>query len=81
MVNVPERQEAVLHYRTPDYVIVKAGSFVRCAVTGKPIQLGHLRYWNPDLQEAYVDAEAATKRWLETAGAQQSKTATGGSND
>ncbi len=58
-------QEAVLHYDTPDFTILKAGTFVRCAVTGKPIPLGQLRYWSHELQEAYADAAAATKRWRE----------------
>jgi hypothetical protein len=56
---------AVLHYDTPDYVVLKPGRYVLCAVTGVRIALEDLRYWNPELQEAYVDATAATKRWLE----------------
>lgn len=62
-------QEAVLHYSTPDFTILKAGAFVRCAVTGKPIPLAKLRYWSAELQEAYVDADAATRRWREVHGA------------
>jgi hypothetical protein len=51
--------EAQLRYLDADYVVVKAGTFVRCAVTGASIPLDELSYWNVDRQEAYVDAVAA----------------------
>jgi signal transduction histidine kinase len=35
----------------------------RCAVTGEPITLDALRYWNVDLQEAYRGPAEATARW------------------
>lgn len=54
--------EARLHYGDNDYDILSPGSFVACAVTGRPIPLGALRYWSVDLQEAYWDAEAAAQR-------------------
>lgn len=54
---------AQVHYGTPELSIVRPGKFVRCAVTGKPIPLEDLRYWSVELQEAYVDAAAATTRW------------------
>jgi hypothetical protein len=54
---------AQVHYGTPEITILKSGRFVRCAVTGKPISLEELRYWSVELQEAYVDGEAATLRW------------------
>lgn len=54
----PEK-EAVLDYNDSDFIIVKPGDFVRCAVTGKRVTLEALRYWNVDKQEAYIDAEAA----------------------
>lgn len=57
---------AELHYDTPDFAVLKPGRFVICAATGQRIALEELRYWNVELQEAYVDAAAATKRWLET---------------
>lgn len=56
---------AELHYETPDFVVLKPGRYVICAATGQRIALEELRYWNVALQEAYVDAVAATKRWLE----------------
>jgi len=51
--------EAKVRYLDADYVVIKPGSFVRCAITGKPIPLDDLRYWNVDRQEAYADAAAA----------------------
>jgi hypothetical protein len=57
----PERA-AELRYFSGDYQIVRAGTHVYCAVTGRPIPLDELRYWNADLQEAYASAEIATER-------------------
>ncbi len=51
--------EAQLRYLDGDYVVLKPGSFVRCAITGKPIPLDELSYWNVDRQEAYADAQSA----------------------
>jgi len=39
--------------------VLKPGSFVRCAITGKPIPLDELFYWSVDRQEAYADAATA----------------------
>ena len=46
-----------------EITILKQGLYVRCAVTGEPIPLDELRYWNVDLQEAYRGPEEATQRW------------------
>jgi hypothetical protein len=54
---------AVLHYGDGEYVVLKPGSFVLCAVTGKRIPLEALRYWSPKLQEAYAGPEEALERW------------------
>ena len=51
--------EAVLRYLDGEYVVLKSGSFVRCAISGKPIPIDELHYWNVDRQEAYADAETA----------------------
>ena len=51
--------EAVVRYLDGDYVVLKPGTYVRCAITGKPIPIDELSYWNVDRQEAYVDADAA----------------------
>ena len=57
----PERP-AELRYLSGDFQVVKLGTHVICAVSGKIIPLEELRYWNADLQEAYASAEIATKR-------------------
>ena len=51
--------EAGVRYLDGDYVVIRPGSFVRCAMTGKPIPLDELFYWNVDRQEPYADAVAA----------------------
>ena len=58
-------REATLRYLDSDYQIVVQGEFVRCAMTGKPIPLDQLKYWDVGLQEAYFDAEVSMKRYLE----------------
>ncbi|MBB3808221.1 DUF2093 domain-containing protein [Pseudochelatococcus contaminans] len=56
--------EAQLQYLDGDYRVVRSGTFVRCAVTGRPIPLDELRYWNVDLQEAYISPEAVRERLI-----------------
>lgn len=56
--------EAQLEYLDADYKIVKNGSFVRCAVTGKPIALDDLKYWSIERQEPYASALEALKAEL-----------------
>lgn len=51
--------EAQIRYLDADYVVIRPGSFVRCAITGTPIPLDELTYWNVDRQEAYANADAA----------------------
>lgn len=54
--------EARLRYLDGDYQILSPGSFVRCAVTGVPIPLDELRYWNVAHQEAYADPATSLAR-------------------
>lgn len=54
--------EAVLEYLDGDFKVVRPGTFVRCAVTGKPIPIEELRYWSVDLQEAYAHPGAKLMR-------------------
>jgi len=56
--------EAQVRYLDGDYVVVRPGSFVRCAITGKPIPLDELSYWNVDRQEAYADYAAAHEAYV-----------------
>jgi hypothetical protein len=56
--------KAELRYDLADFHVLKPGGFVLCALTGDPIPLEELRYWNPGRQEAYRDAVAsATREW------------------
>ena len=50
---------AVLRYGTPDFQVVRPGTHVLCAVTGRAIPLEELRYWSVARQEAYSDAAAS----------------------
>ena len=54
--------EAVIDYLDGEFRVTRPGAFVRCAVTGLPIPLDELRYWNVDLQEAYASPEAKLER-------------------
>lgn len=59
---VTEDREARIRYLPSDYEILSPGGYVLCAVTGARIALDRLRYWNPRLQEAYLDGQVATRR-------------------
>jgi hypothetical protein len=50
--------EAQIEFLDGEFRVTRPGAFVRCAVTGVPIPLEDLRYWNVDLQEAYASPEA-----------------------
>jgi hypothetical protein len=54
---------AVLRYGTPEYEVIRPGRYVLCAVSGKRIPLEALRYWSPELQEAYAGPDEMTARW------------------
>ncbi|MDB5562833.1 MAG: hypothetical protein JWN11_2251 [Hyphomicrobiales bacterium] len=56
--------EAVIRYLDGDYVVLRPGRFVRCAITDKTIPLDELSYWNVDRQEAYADANAAYEAYV-----------------
>jgi hypothetical protein len=58
----PMPGEAEIKFLDGDFRIVRAGAFVRCAVTGVPIPLEELRYWSVDLQEAYATPETVLQR-------------------
>jgi hypothetical protein len=54
---------AKIKYLPNNFQVVEAGDHVICAVSGKPISLDDLNYWNVDLQEAYYSyVEASYKR-------------------
>ncbi|VAW01844.1 hypothetical protein MNBD_ALPHA06-276 [hydrothermal vent metagenome] len=54
---------AKLEYGDSEFMVIKPGAHVLCAETGKQIQLHNLSYWSAELQEAYINADAATTRW------------------
>lgn len=59
--------EAVVRYDTPEIHVLRAGAFVRCAITGEAIPLDLLKYWSVERQEAYVDAVASLEAELRAA--------------
>ncbi|MCJ8323562.1 MAG: DUF2093 domain-containing protein [Rhizobiales bacterium] len=65
MFGMGKEKQAELRYLAADYVTLKQGSFVVCAVTGQKIHLDNLNYWNVERQEAYVNGAASLKRELE----------------
>ncbi len=52
-------REARLRYVQGSYMMLSPGDYVLCAVTGAPIALADLRYWNVEHQEAYAGAVEA----------------------
>ena len=65
ILDLPNAAEAKIRYLDADYQVLSPGTFVRCAVTGKPIPLDELKYWSVKRQEAYTDAEISLKREME----------------
>ncbi len=55
--------EARVRFMDGEFQVVSPGDFVVCAVTGTPIALADLRYWNVELQEAYATADASLQRF------------------
>lgn len=55
-------QEAVLDYGDGEFVVLKPGHYVRCAVTGARIALDELRYWSVELNEPYASPQAVLER-------------------
>ena len=54
---------AKIKYFPNNFQIIEPGDYVICAVSGKPISLDKLNYWNVDLQEAYFSyVEASQKK-------------------
>ena len=57
---------AEISYLDGDFDVLRPGTHVLCAVSGKPIPLDMLRYWSVVRQEAYIDAEASLKAHRQT---------------
>jgi hypothetical protein len=56
---LPQRREAKLRFLDADFQILREGDHVRCAVTGDPIALQSLRYWDVARQLPFRNAETA----------------------
>ena len=61
MLMSPGGRIARLHYMANGFRVLSAGDHVLCAVSGEIIPLDHLRYWSVARQEAYANAEIATR--------------------
>lgn len=57
---------AKVEYGDGEFTLIQPGAHVLCAETGKQIPLHALTYWSAELQEAYIDADAALTRWKTT---------------
>ncbi len=53
---------AVLQYGPNGFRVIRPGKYVECAVSGEPVPLEELRYWDVERQEAYSSCENATRR-------------------
>ena len=53
------QREAKLKYLNADFQVLKEGDFVRCGVSGEPIKLENLKYWDVDRQIAFRSADTA----------------------
>ena len=56
---------AVVHYGDGEFVVLKPGRYVVCAVSGIKIPLEALRYWSAPLREAYAGPAESLARWKE----------------
>ena len=54
---------AQLHFGDGEFIVLKPGRFVLCAVSGRQVPLDMLRYWDPDAQEAYAGPSEALSAW------------------
>ena len=54
---------AKIKYLPNNFQVIEPGDHVICAVSGKPISLENLTYWNVELQEPYYSyVEAFEKK-------------------
>jgi hypothetical protein len=62
--NLPRQREAKLRYLNSDFQVLREGDFVRCSVSGNPIKLENLRYWDVERQMAFGSAEISFGEFL-----------------
>ena len=53
---------AKIKYLPNNFEVIEQGDYVICAVSGKPIKIKDLNYWNVDLQEAYFSYKEAFEK-------------------
>jgi hypothetical protein len=54
---------ASVHYGDGEFVVLKPGRYITCAVSGRQVPLEMLRYWSAEQQEGYAGPEEALARW------------------
>jgi hypothetical protein len=62
--NLPRQREAKLKYLNSDFQVLREGDFVRCGVSGDPIRLENLKYWDVERQMAFRSAEISFSEFL-----------------
>ena len=63
---IPQQREAKLRYLDAEFQVLREGDFVRCGVTGDPIRVENLRYWNVGRQVPFKSAEVAFTELLKS---------------
>ena len=58
------QREAKLKYLDADFQVLQEGDFVRCGVSGDPIRLENLKYWDVERQMAFRSADTAFGEFL-----------------
>ena len=53
---------AKIKYLPNNFEIIENGDHVICAISGKPINLENLNYWNVELQEPYYSYVEAHRK-------------------
>ena len=54
-----KKKLAKIKYLANNFEIIENGDHVLCSISGKPIKLEELNYWNVELQEAYFSYKEA----------------------
>ena len=62
--NLPGQREAKLRYLNSEFQVLREGDYVRCGVSGEPIRLENLKYWDVERQIAYRSAEVSFGEFL-----------------
>ncbi len=53
---------AKIKYLPNNFEVIESGDYVKCAISGKKINLENLTYWNVELQEAYFSYKEASQK-------------------